>query len=818
MKIVYRITAVILLLIISVTAFTPCTVINAVDSADIDLSAELSDNGQYINFKLDMREGFSEFLEETYGSDELHLFSLLPYETTDDISYLLPTVSDIKNVGNQIIRLKTDPDSLYRSYFIAVKKVELIPVLPPVDEIPSEPNEDGPDEDNIIDSEDTDATAEPVYEEQITYEPITSPVFVGSQEKVSLNSEPYPTFSSKKGLDIQLLTDAQRLGVAHTVVNIPLNEYLTTDTKSEYFSTVAGENVYFDSNLIAILDHKVKVYSDAGINIIFNFVLTSPGNSVNEDLLEMYFEDRNDNADYYAVNVSNQNGYKLTRACAEFFTSRYSQISGKRGFVGSFIIGYEIDSNSQTNSMGPVPVSEYVSEYSKVLRIFTTAALTHYSNARIYISLSNSFSSPSTLSPDPTLNYSGRDILQILDEKLSDEGDIPWRLCVNPYSSDGSNVAFWANNDATDTADSPTVSMKNIGMLSKYLNQPLYYYNGSPRSILIGEIGFSSESGTAYDQTQQAAAFAYAYMKAESDPFIDAMIYHRQIDSEYEKGKFGLYSLSSSNQLTPKAIYSVFKDIDTASSDSVSAFALKAIGAENWGELITGYNSSSMVKRTVYTSNSVIRESLPSRKTDVPLIDLNESYFYPSDNVYSVEYSANSVKVVAYDTYSSEYRGIFYKFTNTFNEADFIKLKLQVTSDNFKGAADIMLRFTGTDKDGHISVYEGIGQINSNSEAEIYFPVSEYFKNANAESMKIWCKPFSDDSIENFSFILTDISVVTKGRNNATIFIIVLLVILAVVAIALLILFVKTSFKGKKKIGTPHHKKPKIRNNSSLSE
>ncbi len=804
MKKVNRITAAILLLILWVTTFTPCTVVTAVSTVDISLSAVLSDNGQYINFKLDMREGFSDFLKETYGSDELSLYSLLPYESTDDTSYLLPLFSEITHTATQEFKLKNDTDSLYRSYFIAVKKVELIPLTPTEDTEPSEDaspsdgNEPQPSDDTAS-GDAQPPSDEGQFEEKITYIPLTEPVYITSQENASALKDPYPNSVSKKGLNIQLVTDAQRLGVNHTVINVPLNDYLSTDHSSEHFVSVHGENVYFDKNAVSLLDHKVKVYSDAGINVIFNFLLTSPSNSFDKSFSDIYFENRDTNADYYAINTSTETGYKSVRACAEFFTSRYTLNSGK-GFVGSYIIGYEINSNKTTNSSGPLPISEYIYEYSKLLRIFTTAAVSAYSNSKIYVSVGNSFSSVATSTPDPTLDYPGRDIIELLNKEISEHGNIPWRLSVNPYSSDNSSPAFWADSNVTDSVDSPFISMKNISMLTKYLNQPLFYYNGSPRSVLIGEIGFSSGSGTSHDETQQAAAFAYAYYKAETDPFIDAMIYHRQVDSKNGEASYGLYREGSGGTLEAKKIHEVFGAIDTDSSESATSFALGVVGAQSWGELITGCNIGDIASRRIITSGSVSSDGISSKHTSGNIIPFTQSNFYPSDNTYSLECTDNSINVVTYSAESVEYRGICHLTSTPLEQASYFKLKIKVTADNYTGVSDVMLRMCGTDSDGNTIVYEGTAQVNAATETELYFPVAEYLEIADTESLKIWCKPFTDSDVQNYAFTVTELSAVSESKSGGVIVIIVKIIlgILALLASYFLIKFAVISLKNRK--------------------
>ena len=59
-----------------------------------------------------------------------------------------------------------------------------------------------------------------------SYVIVTSAKYIENVELLSENSEPYPATKSKKGLQAQMVSDLQVLGVRHASINIALNEYI----------------------------------------------------------------------------------------------------------------------------------------------------------------------------------------------------------------------------------------------------------------------------------------------------------------------------------------------------------------------------------------------------------------------------------------------------------------------------------------------------------------------------------------------------------------------------------------------------------------
>ena len=100
--------------------------------------------------------------------------------------------------------------------------------------------------------------------------------------------------------------------------------------------------------------------------------------------------------------------------------------------------------------------------------------------------------------------------------------------------------------------------------------------DGSVRSIILSEMGYSSTSGEA----MQAAAFAYAYTKIANNGCIDAMMLSRQTDAADEIAQFGLALGLSTPSGGHKQIYEVYKYIDTNRRSEVVAFAKPIVGVD----------------------------------------------------------------------------------------------------------------------------------------------------------------------------------------------------------------------------------------------
>ena len=130
---------------------------------------------------------------------------------------------------------------------------------------------------------------------------------------------------------------------------------------------------------------------------------------------------------------------------------------------------------------------------------------------------------------------------------------------------------------------------------------------GEVRPIILSEQGFTSQSASRGEcEDLQAAAFAYAYYIADSNPHIDAFIMSRQVDAVSEAKlscAFGLWTcdMKAENRIVPtgqKKIWEVYRYIDKVNQTlDVTDFAKKVIGIKNWGDVIPDFKYRNKEKR-----------------------------------------------------------------------------------------------------------------------------------------------------------------------------------------------------------------------------
>ena len=409
---------------------------------------------------------------------------------------------------------------------------------------------------------------------------------------VAAYREEYPEAMSKKGLLIELdmLGDALDLGVKHTTINIPYHHLMGGTLKYTY----DGETYYFNKDLIESYDKMIGAFSAKGI--VVTAILLNGWNDSFPELHEQGAAKNND-AFYYGFNVSTEQGYKTTKALMSFMAERYSGAHDLYGRVSNWIIGNEINNNKNWNYVGPMDLASYTKLYEKVFRVAYTAIKGQNKNARVFFSTDYEWKKENT-----NLQYAAKDFIDLFNSGIRSEGNIEWGLAYHPYPYPMVEPEFWDDDQTgmvNDTFDSPVVNFKNLNVLTDYFQRPeLLAADGTVRHIILSEEGFTSDSisrGKVYDI--QAAAFAYAYYLVDSNPYIDAFILNRQVDSIGEVNtscSFGLWTVDMERPdkviaVMPKNIHQVFKYIDTKKSLKYTEFAKSIIGISNWSEVIPGF-------------------------------------------------------------------------------------------------------------------------------------------------------------------------------------------------------------------------------------
>ncbi|XID90171.1 DUF5722 domain-containing protein [Paenibacillaceae bacterium WGS1546] len=432
---------------------------------------------------------------------------------------------------------------------------------------------------------------------------IAAPQYVTNPEVLASNREPFPQGQSIKGLQVQMTGDAQELGISHAALNVPYNELMYKDGNHPNNSIpyeVEGRTYVFRKDRIEQLDRQVKSLSDNGIVVSLILIMydTKDPQSANEYLIH---PDAEPGGTVYALNTSNAIGVEYVKALTKFLADRYSMPNEPYGRAVNYIVGNEIGQNKIWNNMGPKTLDVYIREYAQTLRLIDSIVKTAYANARTYVSLDHYWNE--NLGNDSLWKYDNKEIVDRLTQLTRAEGNFGWHMAFHPYPENLFEPRFWNDRTAVDSFDTERITFKNLDVLVDYMKQPDYLYDGEMRRIILSEQGFHSLSNSEEDQKIQAAAYAYAYYKIRFLDGIDSFILHRHVDHAEEGGlNLGLWTHAPTTVVTPdrhKAIYDVFKYIDTERSLEATDFAKAIIGIPSWEQAIPGFDPAKLADRSL---------------------------------------------------------------------------------------------------------------------------------------------------------------------------------------------------------------------------
>ncbi len=723
-----------------------------------------------------------EYVDENKSST-LYVFELLPYQSTSQIDSLEP-VAEFKPAEKASVKLSYlngNANRLYSKFLVA------------------------------------EMTASG------SYNIVTSAKYIENLDILCENTEDYPAPSGKKGLQIQMFSDAQLLGVQHVTINVPLNEYILGENLTGAMSFVYnGQTYYLNKEKMDLLDHRVRTYSEAGIMVYLNIILSAPDATLTEAVKSFYCDGYSPDATLYALNTKNETAMKNFQAFMDYIAARYTRSDHAYGFAPNFILGFEVNSNRTWNNAGPLDLNSSVYAYCTAFRVAYTAMASHYSNGRVYISLGNNFNSASSEPGavwDPLYDYPAKEYLDVFNVAIQNSGDIPWGVAINPYPSDPSLTEFWQDSYAEDNFETPFITMKNISVLTRYLNNSEYLYNSEPRSIIISSFGVSGDPSDESSLEMQAAAYALAYFAAAQNEDIDAFIYHRHVDHSGEQLYYGLWSAVDGTELEPstkKPIYNVFSLIDTDQCESATAFVKATVGNGAYSLFVDDnvkyeiFNVRS-VTDAVRADNSEYEKGFGTRV----LYDLtagNLCGFYPSDGADYVELrpldDASQTMLYARMTGipDTEYKGISNLITedNAFRDAQYITVRLMVSAPVEVSSLNLVLRLqqNGSSEDP-MAVYNGEVQLEPNEWQDVSFKIKDFVSltRGDIDQMKLWVKTTDATPVDGeYGIWLENVTLYTKASVTVLgviLWILLILVILVVGGYG--VLFARAQYIRKKR-------------------
>ena len=428
------------------------------------------------------------------------------------------------------------------------------------------------------------------------YRVISNRAYITNPESVAKSRLEYRAPLTKKGLLVQLdmLADAFELGVKHVNVNFNL-AHITAGTGISY--TYEGKTYQFDAAQIADYDRTISAFS--GKDLMITAIVL---NGWNDRMKELIYPGvpKSSQAFYYGFNTATKEGCETTRALLSFLAERYSGENPNCGRVSHWIIGNEINNNYNWNYMGKMDSGKYADEFVRSFRVCYTAIKSHSANARVFFSIDENWNDPAA---DGQVKYSGKEILDKVNYRIRQGGNLNWNLAYHPYPYPMTEPEFWDDHTTgavTQNIGTQVIDFENLKVLTDYLSTgELLAPDGTPRRVILSEQGFTAVSPTRGDVTkEQAAAFAYAYYIADSNPLVDALILSRQVDAPSEvrtSCAFGLWSckMDAGDQIIAagrRKIWAVFRDIDKKDKTlEATEFAKSIIGISKWSDVVPNF-------------------------------------------------------------------------------------------------------------------------------------------------------------------------------------------------------------------------------------
>lgn len=513
-------------------------------------------------------------------------------------------------------------------------------------------------------------------------EPLGPSHFADRFDFAPANPDPLPETSTKKGLQVQLTDDAEQLGIQHAALNLDLAAIMlldSADPDAEIAFEHGGRTYYFDAGAVAAFDRQIKPLTDDGI--LVNVILLlyrhpNEPNSAAEVLIHPDASTEPGAGPVFGFNTETADGVRYLTAALEFVAQRYGRADHRYGLASGYVVGNEVNAQWTWSNAGEKTLTEFVDGYTRAVRLVSLATKSSFRAARTYLSLEHHWNLLPPGNPDPeqpTRTYRGRDLVDEFNRVAKQGGDFDWQVAYHPYPEDLFDPAFWDDESATGSPDTPRITFKNIEVLPAYLDTEEFRFGDEPRRIILSEQGCntpgSGDALTEEAERLQAACYALAYYKIKFLPSIDSFILHRHVDHRQEGGlNLGLWAADHgvdfpAAPLRTKAIYDVFAGIDTARSTEATEFALPVIGIDDWAELVDGFDPDRLADRdeAVAVPSRVGGKLTGGR----PLgrFDGGPDGWEPANNVTAATAADGVLRVeTASGTFASQARGVVRRF------------------------------------------------------------------------------------------------------------------------------------------------------------
>ena len=410
--------------------------------------------------------------------------------------------------------------------------------------------------------------------------PVSNEMYITNPEALATKATNYPV-KSKKGLtaDWRFSDELSDLGTGFASYELDVSRFFTGGGMNYTYN---GKVYSFNAAVVREYDVVCSRFAGEGCNVMM--VIKNSFNPATLDLIPPTGRVAGKNC--YAFNVDEQIPTEKLEALMSFLANRYT---GSVGTIHTWVIGNEVNSSNPWHYMGNVSAEVLAAHYAKEFRVCYNAIKSQNSGARVFMGIDQRWNWE-----DGTRGqFAARKILDLFVANISVTGNIDWGLSFHPYPVPLYDCSFWnlpANyarmNLIDHTDNSRFINPTNTDVVTNHMMLPtMLAPNGKVRHMIVSEMGFTSyNTKEPTNELTQAAAIVYAYKLISSNPLIEGIVFHRQVDHAAEIIGDGM-AVGIRTETGIKYSYNVFKNMDKGNSPQFTDFALPIIGAVSWQQL-----------------------------------------------------------------------------------------------------------------------------------------------------------------------------------------------------------------------------------------
>lgn len=439
------------------------------------------------------------------------------------------------------------------------------------------------------------------YKTKGKYKIVSDAKYITNPEALATYTGSGPKAKSKKGLQVEELSDSLEIGTKHAVINWTLNSILNNGAINRMPYKYRGKTYYLDADQIQRNDELVRAYNAAGVRV--TIILLLPKDAGSSGTASMQYGGYS-YTQFSSIKTSTKTACRTFEAVMSFLAQHYGT---KENLVSGWILGNEVNSACIWNYGGGKSLSSYINNYARSFRICYNAVKSVSKNAKVYISLDNNWNRDI----DRTRNqyFSSKATLDKFYSKIKAQGKITFQIAYHAYPQGMADPVFWDDSMATHSTKAKIINFKNLSVLTNYVKKSF----GKKYTIMLSEQSFNSNKGEAV----QAAAYAYAYYISESNSMIEAFIYGREFDHETETKQGYRWGLCD-NWHVKRLVWSVFQYIDTKDTFKFTDPLLKYTNLKKWSK-ISGFKKSKYSGMASIRTKAAITEIESASSSSVTL-------------------------------------------------------------------------------------------------------------------------------------------------------------------------------------------------------